>query len=53
MDNKNRRESSADRRQFKNLNPDNEVEIDSNYYGDDENISTQIVTNYYYTPHKE
>jgi hypothetical protein len=48
-----RREKSSDRKQAKSLNPKNEVEIDSNYYGDDENISTQIVTNYYYMPHKE
>lgn len=50
---KNRNEKWADRKQTKSLNPENEVEIDSNYYGDDRSISTQIVTNYYYTPHKE
>lgn len=48
-----KREKLVDRKQTRSLNPENEALIDSNYYGDDRNISTQIVTNYYYTPHKE
>lgn len=42
---------TAHREQFKSLDPRDEVEVNSIYYGNDENIGTQIVTNYYYRPH--
>ncbi len=42
----------SNKEQLNSLNLKNNPEINSNYYGDDDNISTQIVTNYYYTPDK-
>lgn len=41
-------EEKTEREQIKSLNPQNDAETDSQVYGDDSNISTQIVTNYYY-----
>jgi hypothetical protein len=40
------------REQSKSLDPKDEVEINSEYYGDEDNISSQTVTNYYYSPHR-
>jgi hypothetical protein len=48
MRKKNREE--PEREQFNSLDPSNNVEVNSIYYGDDEGISTQIVTNYRYKP---
>ncbi|NFL48967.1 hypothetical protein FDB94_10740 [Clostridium botulinum] len=42
----------GNKEQVNSLDLKNNPEINSNYYGDDDNISTQIVTNYYYTPDK-
>ncbi|ERI90721.1 hypothetical protein HMPREF1982_03759 [Clostridiales bacterium oral taxon 876 str. F0540] len=42
-----------ERSQFKSLNPKDEVEINSIYYGNDEGIATQIVTNYNYKPNND
>ncbi|MBV7275285.1 hypothetical protein [Clostridium thailandense] len=42
----------TERTQIKSLNPQNDVETDAQVYGDDSNISTQIVTNYYYNSKK-
>lgn len=48
MRSKNRKE--PEREQFNSLDPRDNVEVNSIYYGDDEEISTQIVTNYRYSP---
>ncbi len=45
-----RNENRPHREQTKSLDPKDEVEINSMYYGNDEDIGTQIVTNYYYKP---
>jgi hypothetical protein len=50
MRSKNRKQ--PEREQFKSLDPKDNVEINSMYYGNDEGISTQIVTNYRYTPNE-
>lgn len=42
----------SNKEQLNSLNLKNNPEINSNYYGDEDNISTQIVTNYYYAPDK-
>jgi hypothetical protein len=39
-----------EREQFNSLDPKDNVEVNSIYYGDEEGISTQIVTNYRYSP---
>ncbi len=44
--------NEPERIQFKSLDPKDNVEINSQYYGNDEGISTQIVTNYRYTPNE-
>ncbi|WML35734.1 hypothetical protein [Clostridium sp. OS1-26] len=43
----------SDRKQVKSLTPQNDSDIDSQVYGDDTHISTQITTNYYYNPRNE
>jgi len=48
--NNDKNRKTAERGQFKSLNPKDEVEINSIYYGNDEGIGTQIVTNYNYKP---
>lgn len=43
----------SDRKQIKSLNPQNDSETDAQVYGDDSDISTQIITNYYYKNRSE
>ena len=38
----------TERTQIKSLNPQSDAETDAQVYGDNSNISTQFVTNYYY-----
>ena len=44
------RKQVPQREQLKSLDPKNEVEVNSIYYGNDEGMGTQIVTNYNYRP---
>ncbi|EJO5346802.1 hypothetical protein NRP93_000862 [Clostridium botulinum] len=42
----------SNKKQLNSLNPKNDSQINENYYGEEDNTSTQIVTNYYYEPDK-
>jgi hypothetical protein len=42
----------TNRDKFKDLDPKDNLETNALYYGKDDKISTQIVTNYFYNPHK-
>ncbi|EPY2271442.1 hypothetical protein ACXAUS_000225 [Clostridium sporogenes] len=42
----------SNKEQLNSLDLKNNPEINSNYYSYEDNISTQIVTNYYYKPDK-
>lgn len=49
----NKKRYKVDRKQVKSLDPKDDATINEGYFGDDEDRSTQIVTNYYYSPHRE
>lgn len=42
----------ARREQFKSIFPLDDVDTNAEYYGDDDDISTQIITNYKYDPNR-
>lgn len=42
--------SRPEREQINSLDPKDNVDSNSQYYGDEDNRSAQIVTNYYYRP---
>lgn len=46
------KKQSASRDQFKSLIPTDDVDTNSEYYGEDDNVSTQIVRNYKYEPRR-
>lgn len=49
----NYRKQRAARDQIKSIIPMDDSETNSEFFGEDENISTQIVRNYYYSPRND